>query len=106
MISDRAKKIAFISVSTLLIMLSGVIAFLKPVESVSEKIAQTYETDKYVVGVYEEKIAVFTQGDSVPIEIYDVYVKTLPVSDQNSLRKGISIQGKSELKRVIEDYTS
>lgn len=106
MISDKTKKIVFISASSLLILLSGTIALLKPTSGVSEKIAQTYQTDRYVVGVYEEKIAVFTQGDSVPIEVYDVYVKTLPVSDQNSLRKGISIQGKSELKRIIEDYTS
>ncbi len=60
----------------------------------------------YVVGVYEEKIAVFTQGDRVPIEIYNVYVGTLPQADQNALRAGIRVTGREKLREVIEDYTS
>ncbi len=67
---------------------------------------QTYENERYIVGVYEEKIAVFTQGDSVPIEVYDVYVTTLPENDEKALRKGIEVYGKVKLKYVIEDYTS
>ena len=60
--------------------------------------------NSYVID--DEKIAVFAQGDSVPIEIYDVYITTLPEKDQKSLRKGISAKGRTELRILIEDYTS
>ncbi len=106
MVSNKLKMILFLSISALLIMLSGFFAFFKQYDNVSNKIAQTYKADTYVLGVYQEKIAVFTQGDSVPIEIYDVYVTTLPKADQKTLRKGISVKSKGELKRIIEDYTS
>jgi len=62
--------------------------------------------DKYVVGVYDEKVAVFAQGDSVPIEVFEVYISTLPVKDQIELKKGIVVEGKSSLRKLIEDYTS
>lgn len=106
MLSNKLKKILFLSVSALIILLSGLFAFFKQYDNVSNKIAQTYQNDNYVLGVYQEKIAVFTQGDSVPIEIFDVYVSTLPKADQKTLRKGIAVKGKSELKRIVEDYTS
>lgn len=67
---------------------------------------QVYENEKYIIGVYEEKIAVFAQGDSVPIEVYDVYVTTLPENDQKDIRKGIVVYGRVKLKYLIEDYTS
>jgi len=67
---------------------------------------QAYLNDKYVVGVYDEKVAVFAQGDSVPIEVFEVYISTLPVKDQIELKKGIVVEGKSSLRKLIEDYTS
>lgn len=67
---------------------------------------QVNTQDKYIISVYKEKIAVFAQGDSVPIEVYDVYVSTLPEKDQIELKKGITVYGKNKLRYLIEDYTS
>jgi hypothetical protein len=67
---------------------------------------QGYTNEVYIVGVYDDKIAVFTQGDNVPIDVYDVYITTLPIKDQIDLKKGVRVEGKAKLKTVIEDYTS
>ena len=107
MVYDKRKRLLFISVWILSIIICATLAVFNPLKNRYEgKQTQTEQTDSYIIGVYDEKIAVFTQGDTVPIETYDVYVTTLPESDQRSLRKGISVQGKTELKRLIEDYTS
>ena len=68
--------------------------------------AQVYENEEYIISVYDGKIAVFTQSDKLPIEVYDVYVSTLPEKDQKALQKGIKVEGKIKLKYLIEDYTS
>lgn len=70
------------------------------------KSVQLTNDDSYVIGVYQEKIAVYAQGDSVPIEVYDVYLSTLPESDIEILKEGLVVKGKKELRRLIEDYTS
>lgn len=107
MILQKKMKAFLAMLSAILIAIcAGIIIFIISSGSHKEKLAQTYETEQYVVGVYKEKIAIFTQGDSVPIEIFDVYVTTLPPKDQKTLRKGVYVQGKAELKRMIEDYTS
>lgn len=107
MILQNKIKVIFAIISVILIAIcAGIIFFITFSGSHKEKIAQTYETEQYIVGVYKEKIAIFTQGDSIPIEIFDVYVTTLPPKDQKTLRKGVYVQGKAELKRMIEDYTS
>ena len=91
----------------LLFMITLLIIFLyKPFYKKSKPTVQTEVSSEYIIGVYQEKIAVFAQGDSLPIEVYDVYVSTLPVLDQKELLKGIKVNGKIELKQRIEDYTS
>ena len=67
---------------------------------------QNVSQDMYVIGVYDERIAVFAQGDKVPIEIFDVNVKNLPEKDQTELREGIRVANKTRLRELIEDYTS
>ncbi len=108
MISNKKKSIISLIISALLIIFCVfAILLLKNMENdISEKITQTYQTDSYVIGVYQDKIAIFTQGDTVPIEVFDVYVSTLPEADQKELKNGVLVKGKSELRQVIEDYTS
>lgn len=72
----------------------------------SNGVAANVSESEYVIGVYQEKIAVFAQGDKIPIEVYDVYVSTLPEKDRQDLYKGVKVLSKAELKLKIEDYTS
>ncbi|MBE6804466.1 MAG: hypothetical protein E7528_06175 [Ruminococcaceae bacterium] len=62
--------------------------------------------DYYTLSEYKGKIAVFRNQETVPTDIYDVYVSTLPQHDRTLLEKGIRIETPEELQRLIEDYTS
>lgn len=60
----------------------------------------------YILSAYDGRIAVFEDRSSKPIEVFDVYISSLPYSEQNELINGIRASDKSELQRLIEDYTS
>ena len=62
--------------------------------------------DSYTICEYQGKIAIFKGDESVPIEIYDVYVSTLPQHDRLLLEQGITVETPKELQKIIEDYTS
>ena len=107
MFSSKNKKFIFIAIWVLSIIICAFFSLFNPIVNTLEgKQTQVEQTDRYIIGVYDEKVAVFTQGDAVPIEIYDVYISTLPERDQKTLEKGIEVKGKIELRRLIEDYTS
>ena len=106
-IKERQRKIIkYISVAVLTIACLSFAAFNIFNFVYEDRQIQVYENEMYVIGIYEEKVAVFAQGDSIPIEIYDVYVSTLPESDQRDLKKGVEVYGKLKLKLLVEDYTS
>ena len=62
--------------------------------------------DYYTMSEYKGKIAVFRNNESVPLDIFDVYVATLPQHDRVLLERGIQIETPEELQKLIEDYTS
>lgn len=92
--------------AVLLLILTAVVLQTSFQSAPVEAKASSSETEQYIIGVYEEKIAVFAQGDSIPIDVYNVYVNTLPEADRTALRNGIEVSGKARLRELIEDYTS
>lgn len=58
------------------------------------------------LGVWEGKLALFTEGRESPDEVYDVYIQTLPKEEQERLGRGIEIGSEEELAGWLEDYTS
>ncbi|HOJ36483.1 MAG: hypothetical protein GXY95_06045 [Clostridiales bacterium] len=66
----------------------------------------TAQGTKYTVRAYEEKIAVFVEDETVPSQILDVFLFSLPPADAEILENGITVYGEESLARVIEDYTS
>jgi len=104
--NNRRKIIKIISIAVFTVLCLGFAAFNIFNFVYEDRQIQVYENEKYVIGVYEERVAVFAQGDSIPIEVYDVYVSTLPETDQRELKKGVKVFGKIKLKQLIEDYTS
>ena len=103
---NKRKIIKLISISVFVVFCLGFAAFNIFNFVYEDRQIQVYENEKYIIGVYDEKIAVFAQGDKIPIEVYDVYVSTLPQNDQKELKKGVEVFGKAKLKLLIEDYTS
>ena len=77
-------------------------------KDINEKVVENpyLMEDYYTLSEYKGKIAVFKNQESVPIDIYDVYITTLPQHDRTLLEKGIHIETPEELQRLIEDYTS
>lgn len=71
--------------------------------------AQTTETavqPLYTLTEYNGKIALYKKGYAMPVEIFDVYVSSLPQSDRELLTQGIDASNDDEAQRLIEDYTS
>ena len=58
----------------------------------------------YIVKEYGGKLAVFTQDDSQPIAVYEVYVHLLPENDIEILRKGIPVDNDYTLLKTLENY--
>ncbi|MBR5201979.1 MAG: BofC C-terminal domain-containing protein [Clostridia bacterium] len=77
-------------------------------KDVSEKVIENpyFAEDYYILSEYNGKIAVFKNQERIPIDIYDIYVTTLPQHDRVLLENGIRIETPDELQKLIEDYTS
>lgn len=58
----------------------------------------------YIVKEFEGKIAVFQQGEELPIQILDCIIKDLPPDAVQALTTGIEAKGINELQRIIEAY--
>lgn len=72
----------------------------------SESETSKDESDGYIISEYNGKIAVFKKSSSEPLYVSDVYVSSLPQADTEILKKGIEVNTKKQLNRLIEDYCS
>lgn len=60
----------------------------------------------YTLTEYNGKIALYKNGFSMPVEIFDVNISSLPQSDRELITNGIHAQNDEEIQKYIEDYTS
>lgn len=60
----------------------------------------------YTLGVWEGQLAVFEGTAAFPMKLYEVSVASLPETEQQKLRDGISVASEGELQVLLEDYTS
>ena len=60
---------------------------------------------KYIIKENGEKIGIFSSSGKLLYEI-DVYVRTLPQSDRELLRRGIELGSIKEIYSLIQDYCS
>ena len=63
-------------------------------------------TFTHILGQWEGKLALFSREQTVPDEVFDVFIVSLPQEEQDRLREGILIHDETELARYLEDYTS
>lgn len=66
----------------------------------------TPQNDYYIVTEYQGKIAVFKNTDTIPLDVYNIYIEYLPDHDRRLLAEGIRADSPGELQKIIEDYTS
>lgn len=63
--------------------------------------------DRYVVGVYNDCVAVFYENSEEGIYMMtEIPVNSLEPDKQNMLNEGIYVEGKERLNRILEDYSS
>lgn len=70
--------------------------------------AQTTEATAplYTFSQYRGKLALYQRGYAMPVEIYDVYLDSLPEEDRLQITQGIFADSDAEIQKIIEDYTS
>lgn len=58
------------------------------------------------LGVYDGKLARFSQNGTVPLEVYEVDIATLPAEEQTRLQHGVAVTDADTLAALLENYTS
>ena len=59
----------------------------------------------YIVGQWEGLLAVYAADGGQPLEIFDVYIASLPPEERVRLTAGIPAVDDVALARLLEDYT-
>ncbi len=100
--SNRAKISAFaISITLILTILSfGVI---KPPTSSAVDTSSTRET-KYYLKDYKGMLAIFEGDKTIPLEVLEVSISSLPERDIEKIKKGIFADSLNEIISLAEDY--
>lgn len=62
--------------------------------------------EQYIIREYDGRIGIFISGDNQPVKVIQVYVIHLPESDRMKLRQGITVNSRSELGKLINDFSS
>ena len=60
----------------------------------------------YLLGISDGYISLWIDDQPKPVYISSYKAENLPRADQQALEKGIHIQNKEELLRLLEDYLS
>ena len=100
----------FISVFSLSLLITSVF-LAKNVQQIIQNDAEmqsTVITEKYSyrISVFKGKLAVYESNSKIPYKVYNTYIDSLPYSDQEILKRGIYLNSLSEVKKIIEEYTS
>lgn len=79
---------------------------LNPQNTSDNKMLNTPKNNNYILSEYEGKLAIYKNGENMPISVYETYLSSLPEKDKELIEKGIIIESTEELQSLIEDYTS
>ncbi len=60
----------------------------------------------YILREYEGRLAVFKDDEAEPLYVFNVSMNTMSDYDKNALQEGIAAKDLTELKTLVEDYTS
>lgn len=60
---------------------------------------------QYCASVSENRVIIRLMGQSDPILVTDIDVRTLPPADQTALSEGILLDGMEAVQQLIEDYS-
>ncbi len=72
-------------------------------ETVTHKLNENY---LYRISDFKGKLAIYEGDSKIPYKVYDTYISSLPLNDQEILKAGICLNSFAEVKKIIEEYTS
>ena len=64
------------------------------------------EVDEYILSEYNGVVAAYKVGQSTPVYISTVRISDLPEADRECLQRGIGVQSRRKLNKLIEEYCS
>lgn len=105
--ANYTKKTVFLVVCTFLLLVSTALPSLYEKERQSEITAEETAAagTSYTLSEFNGKLAVFKNGETEPIEVYDVFIENLPEQDRQLLvAKSLTTTSKKQLLLWIEDY--
>ncbi|MBR6791282.1 MAG: hypothetical protein IKM31_10495 [Oscillospiraceae bacterium] len=95
----------------LIILIAGIIGILSLAVGAylllegDEEIQEETASFCLQLGVWEDRLAVFTSDDHQPSQVLDIPLAALPEADRRLLLEQISLRDEEELRRMIEDFT-
>lgn len=106
MIKTLLKCITVTFVALILLIITTFISVnSKSVSRAKAELTQT-KAAKYTLSEYDGKIALYKQGSAMPVEIYDIYIDSLPQEEREKVKSGISADTDAQIIKLIEAYTS
>ncbi|MBQ5994486.1 MAG: hypothetical protein IJL63_01350 [Clostridia bacterium] len=60
----------------------------------------------YTLSHYGGRLALYKRDFAMPVEIFDVYLDSLPTEEREAVKKGITAETDEQAQKLIEDYTS
>ena len=86
---------------------NGILHLQKSSEAINDVTVPAQITDvKYVLKLYDGKVAIFCEGADAPIRITDISAQSLRNFDYEQLSLGVVVIGDIELAMRLEDYGS
>ncbi len=76
----------------------------RPMSATANKSERTAVSEQ-LLGEWEGRLALFEGDDTLPAQVYDVWIATLPEAEQQKLKTGIPIRDDQTLWSLLEDYT-
>ncbi len=58
----------------------------------------------FLLGLHRGRVALWRDGESHPLQIYDIPARTLPPRERLRLEQGIPVESKEELWLLLENF--
>lgn len=78
----------------------------KAVATAPRAVSEERSGTGYVLKEYKGRLAIFKDNSDIPFEVFDIFTSSLPQSDRELLKNGISAKSETELSKLVSDYTS
>ncbi len=98
--------ISVFSLFAVIVLSAAIAVYSGSGKNTKPDISETTAEALYTLCEYNGRIALYKSGYSMPVEIYDVYLYSLPEAEQKIVSAGITAYSDEEAQRLIEDYTS